>query len=407
MRILFITDNFPPEVNAPATRTYEHCKEWVKSGAKVTVVTCVPNFPHGNIYDGYKNKPCQVEYLEGIKVVRVWSYITSNSGFTKRIVDYMSFAVSSFFLSIGRESDVIIATSPQFFTTFAAFGLSKIKGKPWIFELRDLWPESIKTVGATNNDGLIRTLEKIELFLYRKAATVIALTDAFKKNLIKRGIDGSKIKVVTNGSNMELFAPRDKNAHILENLGLKDKFIVAYIGTHGMAHSLEFIVNSLDKVNTGDIHFLFIGDGARKADVVRLAGKKGLRNVTFLDPVAKERVPDFMSISDVALIPLLKSETFKTVIPSKIFEAAAMKKPILLGVEGQAQEIVEKYGAGVCFEPENEKDFIEKVLLLKNNTELYGELEKGCGRLARDYDRKQLAKKMYEYIREVTIKNRN
>ena len=406
MRILFITDNFPPEVNAPATRTYEHCKEWVKLGAKVTVVTCVPNFPHGKIYDGYKNKLCQEEYLDGIRVVRVWSYITSNSGFTKRIIDYMSFAVSSFLVSLSKETDVIIATSPQFFTTFAAFGLSTIKSKPWIFELRDLWPESIKTVGATNNDWLIKILERIELFLYRKSTMVIALTDAFRKNLIKRGIDGNKIRVVTNGSNLELFTPREKDAHIIETFGLKDKFVVSYIGTHGMAHGLEFIVNALDKINADDIHFLFIGDGARKADVVRLAANKGLRNITFLNPVSKDKVPDFMSVSDVALIPLRKSETFKTVIPSKIFEAAAMKKPILLGVEGQAQEIVEKYGAGLCFEPENECDFIEKLLLLKNNKELYRKFEEGCGRLAQDYERKKLAHIMYGYIQEA-IRNRN
>jgi glycosyltransferase involved in cell wall biosynthesis len=398
MRILFLTDNFPPEVNAPATRTYEHCSEWTKLGAEVTVVTCVPNFPHGNVYEGYKNRLYQVEYMNGIRVIRIWSYITANNGFVKRTIDYMSFAVSAFFSTLTEKADIIIATSPQFFTTLAAFGLSKIKGKPWVFEVRDLWPESIKVVGAIESKTLIWTLEKIELFLYKKASLIVAVTDAFKKNLIRRGIDENKIKVVTNGANMELFKPREKNERLLEDLGLKGKFVVSYIGTHGLAHSLEFIVAALEKVKDEDIHFLFIGDGARKMEVIRLAREKGLKNVTFLDAVPKEKIPDYLSITDVSLIPLLKSETFKTVIPSKIFEAAAMKKPILLGVEGQAQEIVEKYGAGVCFEPENEGDFIEKLHLLKNNHVIYGQCQEGCAQLAKDYDRKRLAQLMYQYL---------
>jgi hypothetical protein len=183
MKILFITDNFPPEVNAPATRTYEHCKEWIKNDdIEVTIVTCFPNFPHGKVYDGYKNKLYQVEHIDGIKVIRVWSYITSNSGFIKRVLDYISFGVMAFFVGLFQKHDVIIATSPQFFTTWAAWGISKIKRKPWIFELRDLWPESIKTVGAMKQGKIIETLEKIELGLYKSCNKVVAVTDAFKAN---------------------------------------------------------------------------------------------------------------------------------------------------------------------------------------------------------------------------------
>ena len=401
MKILFITDNFPPEVNAPATRTYEHVKEWIKDkDVDVTVVTCFPNFPHGKVYDGYKNKLYQKENLDGIEVIRVWSYITSNSGFFKRVLDYVSFGVMAFLVGLFTKHDIIIATSPQFFTTWAAWGISKIKRKPWIFELRDIWPESIKTVGAIKQGKVIEFLEKIEIALYKNCDKVIAVTDAFKTNLINRGIDKEKIEVVTNGSNMELFYPREKDEKLLNDLKLKNKFVVGYIGTHGMAHSLDFIVRSIAKIKDKNIQFLFVGDGAMKETVIDIANELKLQNITFLDPIKKEDVPRYLSICDISLAPLKKDDNFKTVIPSKIFEASAMKKPTLLGVEGQAQEIIEKYGAGICFEPENEMDFIEKLQLLINE-EFYIKCQIGCEHLAQTFDRKMLALKMLEIIKEV------
>ncbi len=401
MKILFITDNFPPETNAPATRTYEHCIEWLKQGAEVTIITCVPNFPHGKVYDGYKNKFYQIEQLDGIEVIRVWSYMTANNGFIKRILDYFSFGFMAFWVGLFQKHDIIIATSPQFFTTWAGWGISKIKRKPWIFELRDLWPESIRTVGAMKQKRILDWLEKIELALYRDADKVVAVTEAFKNNLIQRGIDTEKIEVVTNGSNIDLFFPREKDNTLLQSLNLENKFIVGYIGTHGMAHSLDFIVKSISKVKDKNIHFLFIGDGSVKNKVVKLASILSLKNITFLDPIAKEEVPRYLSIIDVSLASLIKSNTFKTVIPSKIFEASAMQKPTLLGVEGQAQGIIEKYNAGLCFEPENEKDFIAKVNLLKSDQSIYSKCQEGCRLLAHEYDRKKLADKMLKTIKKV------
>jgi glycosyltransferase involved in cell wall biosynthesis len=402
MKILFITDNFPPEVNAPATRTIEHCREWRKQGVEITVLTCAPNFPHGKVYDGYKNKIYSSELTqEGIKVIRVWSYISANKGFIKRIMDYVSFANSAFWAGLFMKYDIIVATSPQFFTTWTACALSKIRRKPWIFELRDLWPESIKTVGAMKQGRAIDFLEKIELYLYRDAERVVAVTDAFKRNLISRGITEDKIEVVTNGSNAELFVPRPKNRQLLKQLNLKGKFIIGYIGTHGLAHSLDFIVKSLKAVNDKSIHFLFIGDGAMKEEIMEITRNLSLSNITFIPPVSKEEVPDYLSIIDVSLAPLKKSDTFKTVIPSKIFEASAMEKPTLLGVEGQAQEIIEKYNAGLCFEPENQSDFIAQLTKIKEKS-IYKKLQIGCKKLAEDFDRKKLAVKMLKIIKETS-----
>ncbi len=400
MKILFLTDNFFPEVNAPASRTYEHAKEWAIKGEDVTVITCAPNFPQGRVYDGYKNSLYSVEYIDGIKVIRVWSYITSNEGFVKRVLDYLSFAFTSFVAGLFVKTDVIVATSPQFFTAWSGCALSFFKRKPWIFELRDLWPESIRTVGAIKKEKILDFLEKIELWLYKNSAKVVAVTAAFKTNLIKRGIDADKIEIVTNGANMELFAPVHKDDALAKKLGIEGKFVIGYIGTHGMAHSLDFVVRTISKIKDDRYHFLFIGDGAMKKEALKIAEELGVKNATFLEPVLKSEIPSYISVTDAALVPLKKSDTFKTVIPSKIFENAAMQKPIFLGVDGQAREIVDAYGAGVYFEPENESDFIQKLAVLSDEA-AYKKMQEGGLRLAADYDRKKLAADMLEIIREV------
>jgi glycosyltransferase involved in cell wall biosynthesis len=402
MRILFLSDNFPPEVNAPATRTFEHCLEWVKLGAEVTVITCNPNFPQGRLYPGFKNKFYKKEKIEGITVIRVWSYITANEGFIRRTLDYLSFAFMAALVGLLHKTDVIIATSPQFFTTWAGCFLGFVKRKPWIFELRDLWPESIATVGAMKKGRLYSLLESIEMFLYRNADVVIPNTPAFKKNLISRGIDEKKIHVIPNGANTKLFKHQPKDEKLLIDLNLSGKFIYGYIGTHGMAHSLDFIIESLQEVTNQDIHFLFVGDGSAKKQIVNRARELNLSNVTFVDTVPKNEISRYLSIIDVALVPLKNSDTFRTVIPSKIFESCAMKKPILLGVNGQAREIIEEFNVGVYFEPENTNSFITQVYHLYNEVALYQELQQNCAKLLMNYDRSTLAVNMYQHI--LTIK---
>ena len=330
MKILFVSDNFPPEVNAPATRTYEHCLEWVRRGASVTVLTCFPNFPQGRLFPGYRHRLYQTEMMDGIKVVRVCTYMAPNRGIFRRTLDYMSFGLASFLAGLFLKTDLIVATSPQFFSAVSGYLLSLFKRKPWVFELRDLWPDSIHSVGAMNRRFGLRLLEKLELFLYRRATMVVPNTHAFKRNLVRRGIDGDKIRVVTNGSNLEQFTPQPKHRGLMQELGINGEFVVGYIGTMGMAHRLDFIINAIPRIDPSAFRFLFIGDGASKQDVQELAAELGLENVTFLDSVPKTQVSDYLSLVDAALIPLRKSETFKAVIPSKIFESAAMEKPILL-----------------------------------------------------------------------------
>ncbi|MBS4072732.1 MAG: glycosyltransferase family 4 protein [Algoriphagus sp.] len=402
MRILFITDNFPPEINAPANRTYEHCREWVRLGAEVTVITCFPNFPKGKVFDGYKNSWRKEEVIDGIRVIRVWSYISANNGFLKRILDYISFGVSSFLNGLFVKTDLIIGTSPQFFSAMSAWQLGLFKLKPWVMEVRDLWPESIVAVGAMKDKRLIRFLEWIEMMMYRSATQIIVVTETFQKKITARGIDRNKIFVFKNGVDLSKYFPGNKPKNLEKQLGLQGKMVFAYIGTHGMAHGLEFILNQAKKfqVTHDDIHFLFLGDGAKKESLVKKATEENISNVTFLDSVGKDEVLNYLQLMDIALVNLIKSDTFLDVIPSKIFEAAAVQKPILLGLEGETKEIIETYGAGLCFEPENEKDFIKKVLEFYDSREDLELFKLGCRKLAYDFERKRIAKNMLEILIE-------
>ncbi|PWH83875.1 glycosyltransferase WbuB [Algibacter marinivivus] len=395
MKILFLTDNFPPEVNAPATRTYEHCKHWVKLGVDVTVVTCAPNFPKGKLFKGYKNKLIQKEIVDGIKVIRVWTYISANKGFVKRILDYLSFMFASFIAGLFIKTDIIIATSPQFFTAISGRWLSFWKRKHWIMEVRDLWPESIKAVGAMKTGLAIRFFEYLEKRMYKSAHKIVVVTDSFKETLIKKhNLSENEITVIKNGVNSDLFFSSPKDHSLLNSLNLKDKFIIGYIGTHGMAHGLDFIFRSAKKITNNDIHFLFLGDGAKKEELLKLKERLQLNNITMLPSVKKEKVANYISILDVALVNLKKSETFKHVLPSKIFELCAMEKPILLGVEGEAKKLIESYNVGVAFIPENEENYIKKLKEIQTKSFNSTNFEN----LKKDFNRENLAKKMLDYI---------
>lgn len=398
MKILFLTDNFPPEYNAPATRTYEHCKEWVRLGVQVTVITCFPNFPKGEVFEGYKNKWKQTEWIDGIKVIRVWSFITPNVGLFKRALDFLSFALTSFLAALWIKCDLIIATSPQFFTAVSGCALGIVKRRDWIMEVRDIWPESIKAVGAINSGGIIRWLEKLELFLYSRAKKVIVVTDSFKTNLVNRGVSSKKIFVIKNGVDLSIFRTQEKNSKLARKLEVDKKFVVGYIGTHGLAHSLDFIITAISKLNDDSYHFLFIGEGAEKNNIIQLSSKLNLKNVTFIDPVKKSEIYLYLSILDVALVPLRKSSTFESVIPSKVFESVAMHIPILLGVNGETRSIIESYNAGIYFEPENETDFIQKLHLIKSKMQPKNIFIDGCQKMADDFDRRKLAKQMLEIL---------
>lgn len=399
MTVLFLTDNFPPEVNAPASRTYEHACEWVKKGVRVKVITCNPNFPKGKIYDGYKNRLFKKEIIDGIEVIRVWSYIAENKGFSKRILDFTSYALMAFFVGLFIKADVIIGTSPQFFTAVSAKYLSIFKMKPWIMEVRDIWPESIAAVNSIKRTShTYKFLERLEISLYKSANNIVVVTDSFKKQLSERGIFESKIHVVKNGVNLSSYKPMEKEDKILKQLRLENKFVVSYIGTLGSAHALGFILECLKDVDDPNIHFLILGEGSERLTLIEKAKELKLTNVQILSSVSKSEVKKYINISDVALVNLKKSKTFLSVIPSKIFENVAMQKPILLGVDGEARSIVEHYKVGLFFEPENKSDFLNKLSLIKNfNSKEY---KHQTISLLEEFNRSNLAIKMLKIIND-------
>lgn len=406
MHILFLTDNFPPEVNAPASRTFEHCREWVKAGHQVTVITCAPNFPKGKVFDGYRNKLWQSEEMAGMRVIRVWSYITANEGFIKRILDYQSFmATASLAALFVRKVDVVVGTSPQFFTACAAYFVSWVKRIPFVFELRDLWPESIKAVGAMQDSIAIRALERLEMFLYHKAAQIISVTHSFKKTLIARGVDGDKITVVTNGVDMSRFKPMSKDAELVGQLKLEGKFVAGYVGTHGLAHHLETLLDAAEKIRTlpngAVFHFILLGDGARKAALKEEAARRGLDNVTFIDSVPKDQVARYWSLLDVSVIHLKKTDLFTTVIPSKLFECMGMGLPVLHGVAGESADIVRDERVGIVFEPENADQLVAHLRLLLEDRSAYQAFKMQSLEAAKKYDRKTMALKMLNVITQL------
>jgi glycosyltransferase involved in cell wall biosynthesis len=396
MHILFISDNFPPEVNAPASRTFEHCREWVKAGHEVTVLTGAPNFPAGKVYEGYSNRCYQTEVMEGIRVVRVWTYISANAGVVRRILDYVSFMFSAIVAApFSSKVDLIVATSPQFFSPCAAYVISLYKRVPFIFELRDFWPESIEAVGAMRESPALRLLERLELFLYRKAARIVVVSPAFKTRLVERGIDDQKIDVVTNGVDLTNFTPRKRDESLAASLNLSGCFVAGYIGTHGLAHGLDTLLDAAELLQTmpeaDDVRILFLGDGARKAELVSSARNRGLRNVVFQDSVPKAEVPHYWSLLDVSIIHLRKTELFGLVIPSKLFECMGMGIPVLHGVAGESAGIVETERVGLVFEPENSQQLVEGLLRLRADRGLYETYRDNCLAAARKYDRKTLA----------------
>lgn len=404
MHILFLTDNFPPEGNAPATRTFEHAIEWARRGAEVTVVTGAPNFPAGKVFDGYRNRPYQIEHLVcGIKVIRVWTYIAANRGFGRRIADYLSFAITSAIAgALVRNVDVIVATSPQFFTTCSGLLLSWIKGRPWVFELRDLWPESIRTVGAMRSNFSLGALEKLELYLYRQADLIIPVTNSFVENLASRGISREKMRVVRNGVNLDAYSVRAKDQELVNQLGLKDTFVVGYLGTIGMAHGLHDLVPYLPLECAGKpVSLLVVGEGAERERAEQSATSAGIKNVRFVGMVAKTEVPRYLSIFDCGLVPLREDPNFERVIPSKIFELCAMGIPILLGVRGEALELVTQYGAGACFHPGKGEEFARALETMVVCDERRAKMGLGARKLAEDFDRTKLATRMLGYLQDL------
>ena len=405
MKILFLSHYFPPEVNAPASRTYEHCKSWVKQGHDVTVVSCVPHHPMGKAYPGYQNKWWSEEYKDGIRAIKIKTYITANEGFLKRTLNYIIYMIMCILISpFLSKADVVISTSPQFFNGLAGYFVSRIKRTPWLLEIRDLWPESILAVGAIKNKKIIKFLEYLEIFTYKKADCIVPVTKAFKKHIINLGICEKKVHVIRNGVNLDLYKNERSYDPLINSWGLDDKFVVSYIGTHGMAHGLDTILKAAEILRSDEsIIFLMVGDGSERERLLKIVSDKKLSNLIMKPQQPKKHMPAVWSITDVSLVLLKKLDLFKTVIPSKIFECMAMSVPIILGVEGEVKDIIKSANTGLCIEPESSEELSKAIVRLKNDhflTKSLGENGRVC--VEREFNREILANEYLKILEKIS-----
>ena len=401
MNILFLTENFPPETNAAATRVFERALYWVKQGHAITVITSAPNFPQGRLHDGWENRWHQTEMMEGIRVVRVKTYIAANRGTARRTLDFISFMITAFTAGLfEKRPDVIAATSPQFFAAVGGWVLGAVRQVPFVFELGDLWPASIIAVGAMQPSLALRMFERLELFLYRRSACIAALTHAFKKNLISRGIAADKIAVVINGVDLWRYGPQERDKALAEQWGLGDKFVLGYVGTHGMAHGLSNILDSAELLkDRDDIRFLLAGDGAERNALMERAQKDQINNVVFLPPQPKDMMPKVWSLCDVALVHLKNQPAFAEVIPSKMFEAMGMGLPVLMALpKGEASDILEADGAGLHIPPEDPQSLAKAAVELCDNHALRKKLSNLSLQAAPRHSRELQAQQMIDVL---------
>jgi colanic acid biosynthesis glycosyl transferase WcaI len=401
MRILFVSHYFPPEVNAPANRTHEHARRWVADGHEVTVLTGVPNHPRGRVFEGYENRLVQEERIDGIRVIRVWTYVTANEGFVKRTANYVLFALAAILASFkaGRP-DVVVATSPQFFAGIAGAVISRLLRRPFVLEVRDLWPDSIVQLGQLRSGALVRFLEAIETALYRSAAGIVVNTRAFIDHIAARGIPRERIELVYNGIDPTLFSPRPADRALLARHGLEGRFLVAYIGTLGLAHGLVTVLEAAERMRDDrDVAFLFIGDGADRARLESEVAARGLANVRFLGLLPRQEIPAWIASIDCLLVMLRDLPVFETVIPSKIFEYCAQERPVVVAARGEIRRLVDEAKAGFVIDPENAPALCEAIRHVRAHPEeTQARARAGREWVERDFQRDVLARRMAAFL---------
>jgi glycosyltransferase involved in cell wall biosynthesis len=372
MRILYLSQYFPPEVGATQTRAYEMARGLVQAGHQVTMIAEVPNHPNGVIPPQYRGKLYERANLDGIEVIRVWVKTAPDKTFRSRMAFYLTYMVNAILAGVllaRKRHDLVYATSPPLFVGASGLALSVLRRSPLVFEVRDLWPESAVALGELKNPRVIALAERLERACYRRARKIILTTREMKNHLEKRGIPAVKMQVVRNGANPDLFrfdpAARQQ---IRDELGLEGKFVVVYAGLIGLAQALSSVLEAADlaQMRASSVHFVLVGDGPKKAELLAQAERRQLANVTFIPAQPRERVPAYLSAADAALIPLVR-ERLIGALPSKMFDAMACERPILLSAEGEALLVLEQEQVGLSVPPEAPERLCEAILTLKQD----------------------------------------
>lgn len=396
-------------MGAPAARAVELARHWVQAGHEVTILTGFPNHPTGVVPPEWRSRLRHLVYREdvdGIRVVRTWLWPLPNRKAHERMLNYSSFCVSAAFrgMEISRP-DVVIATSPQLLVGISGWWIARWARTPFVFEVRDLWPESLSAVGVGNEKSFLhRLLKAVASFLYRKSNHIVVVTPAFKDYLTRHwDIPQSKISVVENGVETDLFAPREQTA-LRASLAVEEKFVVSYVGTMGMAHGLETLVNAAAVLQSArpDVVFLLVGEGADKERIKALVEQRGLHNVRFVDQQPREVIPDFIAASDACLVLLKKTDLFKTVIPTKMLEFMSCGRPVILGVEGQARQILQEANGGIAIEPENVEGLVNAVTALADDPQGRAQMgSKARKYIVERYSREKTAKEYVTVLEEL------
>jgi colanic acid biosynthesis glycosyl transferase WcaI len=379
VKILYVSQYFPPEMGAPAARADELSRHWARMGHEVTVLTGFPNHPTGVVPAEWRarlRRLYHTQTVDGVRVARTWLWPLPNRKAHERIRSYASFFFSSALRGLNlSQPDVVIGTSPQLLVALSGWWLARSKGVPFVFEVRDLWPESLAAVGAGGEGSLMhRTLGAIAGFLYRHANQIVVVTPAFKDHLIRHWhVAAEKISIVENGVETDLFRADPAAVAIRQELLGKElasesaeRFLICYIGTMGMAHGLETLIAAAEELQTTlpNCLFLLIGEGAEKQRIVDLAAARGLSNVKFLGQQPRQRIPALVSAADACLVMLKKNDLFKTVIPTKLLEYMACERPVIVAVDGQTRQMVEEARAGIFVPPEDSHALAESIRAL-------------------------------------------
>jgi colanic acid biosynthesis glycosyl transferase WcaI len=410
VKILYVSQYFPPEMGAPAARAVELARHWASMGEDVTVLTGFPNHPTGFVPPEWRSRLRRLVYREtvdGIKVVRTWLLPFPNRKAYERILNYSSFCLSAALCGLKMERpDVVIATSPQLLVGLSGWWISRWKRAPLVFEVRDLWPESLAAVGAGSEGSLLhRTLGAIAGFLYRNARQIAVVTPAFKDHLIEHWtVPADKLSIVENGVETDLFSPSNTDGGLRKELGAEGKFLVCYVGTMGMAHGLDTVIDAAKQLRTAlpEAMLLLVGEGADKERIKALADAEGLSNLRFVDQQPRERIPAFINASDVCLVLLKKTELFKTVIPTKMLEFMSCGRPVILGVDGQARQVVEEARGGLVIEPENANALVSAIKRLAGDANLRQQFgERGRAYIVERCSRRRTAEIYLDVLREV------
>lgn len=404
MHILYITQHFPPETGAAQGRAYEMAKNLVKLGNKVTIVTGMPNYPEGEIYKKYKGKFFDKEKIDGINVIRTFLIPDNKKNITRRILNYISFLLSSIIGGLFvKDVDIVYATSPQLFVGLSGYILSILKKSKFILEIRDLWVDFAIHLDQLQNKFLIKIARGMENFIYKKSNKLIVVTEGFKEKIATDGISRDKIKVITNGINEEQFCPVSKNKSILNINSIKDKFVVMYAGNIGTAQGLKVMLEAAKKTNVNkNIHYVLIGTGVEEDKLKKYKEENDLNNVSFLGLKPKSEIVNYLCAADLLLISLKDLPFFDITIPSKVFDYMATGQPILIGVKGEARKIIEKAGAGKYFEPENSQKLAAEILNFYNGEYDITQMGDNAREYAVDnFSRFKLAKKLNKILKKL------